>query len=42
MPELASVEAVHVQVGVLSAVGVAVEGVPGVVGAVRSRVVVET
>ena len=37
-PEPASVEAVHVQVGVLSFVGVVVDGVPGTVGAKVSPV----
>lgn len=35
-PELASVDAVQVQVGVVSEVGMVVEGVPGAVGAVVS------
>ena len=35
-PESESVEAVHVQVGVLSELGSVVEGVPGVEGAVVS------
>ena len=37
-PLVASVLAVHVQVGVVSAVGLVVDGVPGVVGAVTSTV----